>query len=421
MAQHDILIINLVSLNIINLVSLNIRSNRIVIAEQQNLSVISEEAHFSFHLHRDWFRQLPSCARRLTRMTSQSRNSFLLGVVIASIIFFLAPLRPTVALATSKNGQTAQCINVSPLTLNTTQSAQQEVRQRRRIPILEYNNDWICVNKPPGLTVHRSKSTPKHERVLITSLKRQLGRKTFPVHRLDHRTSGAMLLAFDSETAGNLHDAAIRHGRKQYLALVRGEWTYPCGTRVVDKPLLVQSNVTKEARTKFTVLGTISLGSESSQHATPKYHGDKNEAQRAPTRSCSLLLCEPLTGRTHQIRRHAFSIGHPILGDSLHGDTLVNRWWRKERNLDRLALHCWTLEFTFDGRPQNCIAPLPTEFQHVLKSMPDLWESATALEPRLRMEPYDIEGGTFGRHYRRNKLTGAIPVVADADARIENQ
>lgn len=315
---------------------------------------------------------------------------------MASIIFFLAALQQAFSLATPKIFQTRQNFHIASSLSNVNQS-DHEAHRRQRIPILQYHDDWICVNKPPGLTVHRSKSTPKHKRVLNTSLKKQLGRKTFPVHRLDHRTSGAILLAFDSEMAGKLHGAAIRHGRKQYLALVRGTWTHPSNTRIVDKPLVDQNSLSKEAQTKFTLLGTASCGTEF--EPSP----DDVGAQRIPTRSCSLLLCEPLTGRTHQIRRHAFSIGHPILGDSQHGDTLVNRWWRRERNLDRLALHSWTLDFSFEGRPQECIAPLFPEFQRILIAMPDLWEPALALEPRLGMEPYDMKGGTFGRRYRQIK------------------
>lgn len=68
-------------------------------------------------------------------------------------------------------------------------------RKRQRIPVMHYDDNWVCVDKPCGMTVHRSKSTPKHKQVLTTAVKRQLSRKAFPVHRLDHRTSGAILFA----------------------------------------------------------------------------------------------------------------------------------------------------------------------------------------------------------------------------------
>ena len=253
-------------------------------------------------------------------------------------------------------------------------------KQRPRIPILKYHDGWVCVNKPSGITVHRGNGTPKHTAVLTTTVKRQLARKVFPVHRLDHRTSGAMLFAFDSETAGILHEAAIRRGRKKYLALVRGVWTNnKDSTVIVDKPLEVKG-MTKDAVTKFTLLGTT--------------QGVTTDDR------CSLLLCEPLTGRTHQIRRHLFSIGHPIIGDSQHGDNSFNRWWRKHRSLNRLALHCWTIDFELEGISHECLAPIPHNLKVVLERLP-LWEESLRREPRLAIEPIDKVDGTHGRSYKK--------------------
>lgn len=275
-------------------------------------------------------------------------------------------------------------------------------KRRPRIPILQYHDGWVCVNKPNGITVHRGNGTPKHTAVLTTTVKRQLARRVFPVHRLDHRTSGATIFAFDSETAGRLHDAAIRKGQKQYIALVRGEWkhnhTYPSiknphgqqeavvddsspSVVFVDKPLEVKG-ITKEAVTKFTLLGTT--------------RGE------APNDRCSLLLCEPLTGRTHQIRRHAFAMGHPIIGDSQHGDNAFNRWWRNHRNLNRLALHCWTMRFELDGKSHECLAPLPSGLRNVFQRLP-LWESSLVREPLLALEPVDKVDGTHGRGYKKGR------------------
>lgn len=275
-----------------------------------------------------------------------------------------------------------------------------KAKKRPRIPILEYHDQWVCVNKPSGITVHRGNGTPKHTAVLTTTVKRQLARKVFPVHRLDHRTSGAMLFAFDSKMAGVLHDAAIRKGRKQYIALVRGEWnhnnTYSDYCRdgeqdkdkssssvvFVDKPLEVKG-ITKDALTKFTLLGTT--------------------AGETGNDRCSLLLCEPLTGRTHQIRRHAYAMGHPIIGDSQHGDNAFNRWWRKHRSLNRLALHCWTIEFELDeSTHQKCLAPLPPELRRVFEKLP-LWETSLEVEPMLAIDPADKVDGTHGRCYKKRQ------------------
>lgn len=268
-----------------------------------------------------------------------------------------------------------------------------ERKKRPRIPILEYHDEWVCVNKPSGITVHRGNGTPKHTAVLTTTVKRQLARKVYPVHRLDHRTSGAMVFAFDSETAGILHDVAIRKGQKKYIALVRGEWTKnKVGQEtedgksvvIVDKPLEVKG-VAKNAVTKFTLLG--------------KTRGVTTDER------CSLLLCEPLTGRTHQIRRHAYAMGMPIIGDSQHGDNAFNRWWRKNKSLKRLALHCWTIDFELNGTSYECVAPLSPNFKAVLERLP-LWEESILREPRLTMDDLDKVNGTHGRSYRKRSSQG---------------
>jgi len=199
--------------------------------------------------------------------------------------------------------------------------------------------------------------------------------KVYPIHRLDHRTSGAMLLSFNSKTASMLHDQAIRRGQKKYIALVRGLWTYDAET-IVDRPLKINETM-KSARTTISCLATVD-----------------GENERA-----SLLLCEPVQGRTHQIRRHLQSIGHPIIGDTQHGDSRVNRWWREERALDRLALHCLSIEFLWNGNPCTCVAPLSEAFQQVLTEA-SLWHLALEKLPLLSTKPYDDKGGSLGRNFK---------------------
>jgi tRNA pseudouridine65 synthase len=85
---------------------------------------------------------------------------------------------------------------------------------------------------------------------------------------------------------------------------------------------------------------------------------------------CTLVAVEPVTGRTHQIRRHAFALGMPILGDTQHGDTKVNRWWRERfANFQRLALHCLAidnLELHSDhSQGETIVAPLPAKTSNI--------------------------------------------------------
>ena len=274
-------------------------------------------------------------------------------------------------------------------------------------------------------------------------VRRQLSRKPYLVHRLDHRTSGAVVMGFDSHTAGRLH-GRLRDDRalKLYVALVRGDLRdkfanapgcvvgerlmdilpedglddandvqlkemQSYGKITIDMPIKVD-DVEKEATTDFYFLSSIDLNEKYTQetsHETPYIN-----------KALTLLLCRPRTGRKHQIRRHLMKgLNCPIIGDSKHGDSRVNRFWRETIGLDRLALHCWYLNLPPDDdnddevelSPEDresirCIAPLPDDYtvglQHQL--LANLWEEALTLEPRLGLEPYDEKGGTFGRHYR---------------------
>jgi len=340
---------------------------------------------------------------------------------------------------------------------------QQPKRERPRIPVLQYHDDWVCVNKPAGIAVHRSAKTPRSQFVLSTLLKRQLSRKVFPVHRLDFRTSGAILFAFDSETCGLLHksltygNASVskanqterrrsitdlnnngsevsnggqRSSQKEYIALLRGCWNHKFGEKkvvTVEKPLNVDG-VTKHAVTDFHLLAC--------------YPGPKDSLYHPS--ACSLVLCKPKTGRTHQIRRHAYSLGFPVIGDTQHGDSKINRWWRVNYGLNRLFLHCLCLDLPpifninssilkvrSETRNRNrngsctvanedtgsnfitttdqedriyCVAPLPLELSNTLQrgDLMEIWNKATKTDSRLLREHYDERGGTFGRDYKKS-------------------
>ncbi len=83
----------------------------------------------------------------------------------------------------------------------------------------------------------------------------------------------------------------------------------------------------------------------------------------------------------------------PIIGDSAHGDSKVNRWWRQERGLDRLALHC--LSISLPDPLETIVAPLEGSLAEVLRAEP-LWAEALDREPRLGLEPVDERSGSRG-------------------------
>lgn len=292
---------------------------------------------------------------------------------------------------------------------------------------------------------HAAKS-PSLEKLV----RRQLSRKPYLIHRLDHRTSGAVMMGFDPQTAGRLHGRLRDDGAiKLYIALVRGDLRKefadapPCvvgdrlqdilpngkgteeilqqstgrrnyyGKITIDMPIKVD-DVEKDATTDFYFLSCIDLNEKYSSNQSP----DVPYSNKALT----LLLCRPRTGRKHQIRRHLMKgLNCPIIGDSKHGDSRVNRFWRETIGLDRLALHCWCLslppdeqndknddqgEYSLeDNESIQCIAPLPDDLTVALQheSLKVLWDEALEVEPLLGLEPFDEKGGTFGRHYRSNR------------------
>ena len=328
--------------------------------------------------------------------------------------------------------------------------------KRQRIPVLSYKDDYVIVSKPAGMTMHHNSNSRwgrSKQPVLETTIKKQLSRKPFLVHRLDHRTSGALLLAFDSDTAGKLHGRLRQpDATKLYVALVRGDLRdkfqiAAAGNNDEDGnidlsvggdgsvigisgriPLLIDGNneeqetkdldarseynskitvnlpikidgVEKEAQTEFFFLSSMNLDDE----------GTDEDITEGPyvTKSLSLLLCRPKTGRTHQIRRHAVrALQSPIIGDSEHGDSRVNRFWRERIGFNRLGLHCFYLMLPSlppDGEI-SCIAPVMEDFKSPLQcdELSMLWREAEKVLPSLQLEPYDERGGTFGRHYRKS-------------------
>jgi len=189
--------------------------------------------------------------------------------------------------------------------------------------------------------------------VMLQWLRDQLGTRVAAMHRIDRPASGCVLFATSTPHRRPLHEALAQDdSEKIYLALVRGQ--LPVGeTMVLDGPV-----DDKEARTDVTVLAS------------------------QPEPRTALVRCRIHTGRFHQVRRHLARIGRPILGDSQHGDTRVNRTWRQEHGLPRLMLHAWQLAFTFDGERIEARCPMWPDFARVVRAQP-LWEQAVQGEPLL--------------------------------------
>jgi 23S rRNA pseudouridine955/2504/2580 synthase len=166
------------------------------------------------------------------------------------------------------------------------------------------------------------------------------------VHRLDRGTSGCIMVAKRRSALRTLH-ALLRAGaiRKRYLALVRGQWQH--GSIEIDAPLRVDRD---------------SAGARVRPAADGKPAVSRFRLVSHCQRLASLLEVEIPTGRTHQIRVHAATAGHPIAGDERYGDREFNELCAR-RGLKRMFLHAQMIEFSWPESGQEFVvsAALPAE------------------------------------------------------------
>lgn len=198
--------------------------------------------------------------------------------------------------------------------------------------LLFQDDHMVAVHKPGGMLVHRS-AIDRWETVYLLQLVRDLvGKRVYPVHRLDKPTSGVVLFALSSEDARRIGESfAARVVGKRYLAVVRGT---PAPEGIIDYPLVEEPDRLTEplaspdrgaapAVTSFTRLAIGELPYPIGNFPQGRY---------------SLLDINPLTGRRHQIRRHLKHLSHPIIGDTTYGDGRHNRYFREHLDCRRLLL-----------------------------------------------------------------------------------
>lgn len=206
------------------------------------------------------------------------------------------------------------------------------------IEILFLDDRLVAVNKPPGMLVHRT-GIDRHETLFALQLVRdQIGRRVFPVHRLDKPTSGVLLFALDPEAARILTDHFTqRRVEKRYRAIVRG---HPPGG-IIDYPLLEEADPYTDS---------LADPDKGPQEAVTEYRTlARSELPipvgRYPTARHALLELCPRTGRKHQIRRHMKHIFHPVIGDTSYGDGRHNQLFRDRFDCRRLLLAAVELAF----------------------------------------------------------------------------
>ncbi len=197
---------------------------------------------------------------------------------------------------------------------------------KRPLVLLHLDDRLVAVDKPAGMVVHRSEWCPEGEPVL-QRLRDQLGRRVYPVHRLDRATSGVLLFALDPDAARHVAGQFERHEvEKRYHAVVRG-WTERQGT--VDYALREHPDAPElEARTSYCRRAVVELPIPVGRYASARY---------------SWIEAQPHTGRMHQIRRHFAHLRHPIVGDVRHGDGRHNRMFREQLGLPGMLLRAMSM------------------------------------------------------------------------------
>lgn len=223
--------------------------------------------------------------------------------------------------------------------------------------IVEENDDFIFINKPPGISSLEDRNDP----VCVLRLAKEYWSDAQLCHRLDKETSGMLVIAKTPEAYRHLAMRfESRKVRKYYHALVAG--IHDLKSEDIDKPILLTGQgivrISHEGKPSRTIVNTL-------------------EAYRKH----SLLECQPVTGRMHQIRVHLAAIGAPICGDIQYGGEEIYlssikarfnlKKWTEERPLiGRVALHAHSIAFeTPDGSPIQVAAPYPKDYAVLLKQL----------------------------------------------------
>ena len=222
------------------------------------------------------------------------------------------------------------------------------------LDILYEDRDVVVVDKPAGMVVHAGAG--HQDGTLVNALLHHFGHlsgingdlRPGIVHRLDRDTSGVIVVArTDTAHQSLARQFQEREVEKVYLALTQGVPAKPEGR--IDAP------ITRDPVRRTRMTARLNCG----RKALTRYRILETFA-----RDAALLRVQIDTGRTHQIRVHLASIGHPVVGDRLYGAAAVSF-------LNRFFLHAHRLSFTSpeSGERITVESPLPGELQRYLAHM----------------------------------------------------
>ncbi|XVJ68900.1 MAG: RluA family pseudouridine synthase [Rhizobacter sp.] len=256
-------------------------------------------------------------------------------------------------------------VRVPPVRVSQTSAGQPKAVSAppREFPVVMEDEALIVINKPAGVAVHGGSGVSSG---VIEQLRQARPQARFLelVHRLDKETSGLLIIAKKRQALVLLQEQfRQRETGKTYAALVTGEW--PRNKKVIDVALHKYLDAAGERRVRVV-------------------DDDHDEGRRSITLvqvretypGFTLLDVTIKTGRTHQIRVHLASQGHPIVGDEKYGDFAINKSLAKgelvpSHRFDRMFLHAAQLRFEHPqtGDQVELQAPLPTECLNLIAQL----------------------------------------------------
>ncbi len=222
--------------------------------------------------------------------------------------------------------------------------------------VLHEDDSLIVLNKPAGWAVHAGSGVPYGIIDALRQARRDLSYLEL-AHRLDRETSGCLLLAKSRHALEELHDGFRNHDpqgghEKHYLTLLSGELSK--GSQLVTLPLASQRLESGERMVQVD------------RHDGRAAHSEFELLEHIAGQS--LVRVRIMTGRMHQIRVHAQSLGHPVLADRKYGERAANQAIRRY-GLKRMFLHAERIRLQFQGGERIFAATLPKDLEHVLETL----------------------------------------------------
>ncbi len=226
--------------------------------------------------------------------------------------------------------------------------------QQKALEVLYEDEYILAVNKPNNVLIHYSHYARNiKDATLIDLLERQFKKRFFPLHRLDRKTSGVIILAKEKEFISLFQELFFKDQiEKTYLGIVRG---FSPAEGTIDSPVKnPDTKVYKEALTHYKTLASVTLDIPVHPYPQSRY---------------SLIELKPNTGRMHQLRIHLNKISHPLVGDYKYGDRFHNRMYEEQFDCHNLFLHASTIAFTHPHTKEvlKIKAPINENWKKVMK------------------------------------------------------